>query len=409
LGYLFEIYHLFELNNPIFTFDFRNLAGIDLINYQIINCFIYEKLFLLILKNDSSENFIIKAFSPSFYTGKIFKNLNLERGGKSDFIEGRIWCNQNYSLLNDYVLFTKEINSRKLSKILYSNNLINFSKNKSSFPMIDNLAGSSEKSNSVDKNNMKILKKFKDKIKFYKNDKNLSKNTNVVIFYILTENSLNWFEFKSSVLNYSNSNKFKNNANSNLNFNSNNISTIKNTPSSNQDFLFNQLTTIKDTNIYNYTFLRKFELLNYCLRDKLFENIEEILDKINNKDKYRGFILKLLWSYIWKNEYNSKIKDIVERYILEDHLSETNYLASSEYFRFLIGKFIEFLIFNLVEKSKINLENFFLLVYLYNILSELNSNKSKIDVTRLKEMINSFKENKKVIKFLNYFLDVRFF
>jgi len=359
---IFEIYFPFELNKPIFLVDFKYFGNrLDLLRDQVINAYLYEKLLLVVVRTEDVSKYYENIFSdslgksePSIKIGSnkqtsspecsykiLVVNLLVTNICYSIFpnelnIQDKIWCNKKFNLLDSPILEEIELPYDKILKFSYSESMIKFSKELEKSTNLEDFSSKNPESEMM-------LRKYKDKIKFFSNIKTTSKveknDKDRGILYILTENTLNCFNFRLDLFKYDRRLKY-----------------------------FKHQINIK--NLMNYDFVRRLELYNFCLGERIFESIEEIVKEIEKDDFNKSLIMKLLWS-------NSKQETGKFYEIIENTCDLKYYNNNLSYSKELVCILIDYFSINLINKFSIDIENFLILSYMHLIKLTGENIKSK--------------------------------
>jgi hypothetical protein len=373
---IFEIYFPFELNKPIFWVDFKYLGNrLDLLRDQVINAYLFEKLLLVVVRTEDVSKCYENILSDSL--GKSEPSLSIKIGSNKQTsnydcsykilvvnllvtnicisispheynIQDKIWCNNTFSLMDSPILEEIQLPYEKILKFSYSESLIKFSKE------LEKSANFEDYSSNNPESEM-MLRKYKDKIKFFSNAKTISKveknNKDKGILYILTENTLNSFNFRLDLFKYDRRLKY-----------------------------FKDQINIK--NLMNYDFVRRLELYNFCLGERIFESVEDIVKEIEKDDFNKSLVMKLLWSNT--KQETGIFYEIIEK-TCNSKYSDNNQSSPQELFCILTDYFS----INLINKFSIDIENFLILSYLHLIKLTGENIKSKA-------ILNYMKRNQKV-------------
>jgi hypothetical protein len=341
-----DIYHVFELNKPIFSINFSAM-GI----FNILNVFLFEKVIIVVC--EESEFLSIKILSTAIKL--------LEQKEKKE--EEMTWCNQNYNLLESNVLYEQVIPLEKiktLRKLTY-NQLLN--ETYSMKTAINN--------NPLDMNIIKKYKLLKDKIKFHKNKTNPNSKFggDRVIAMLLTEHSLYGINFKGGSLNFNNIQTQVENSQQQ----------IINYKSYNWECYVNKLSHLD----ISYKSLRKVELLNYALNGKILEHIDDAVEMLSKTNFNQFVILRLLWTMKYREGINTFINKLIEEHNLNIENDKENLFK-------ILSEYLEMNI--LQNKIYINFE--FLIswmrIKMHNDLEMLNK---FLNDQKLCEMIKNLKIN----------------
>ena len=94
----FEIYNLLDLNKPTLQIDLNNNKYLLDEKSEIIACYLYKKLLLILIKKDKK------------YFINVINYFLLTQNNKENLISNKIWCNIDYNLLDDLIIINEDIN-----------------------------------------------------------------------------------------------------------------------------------------------------------------------------------------------------------------------------------------------------------------------------------------------------------
>ena len=94
----FEIYNLLDLNKPTLQIDLNNNKYLLDEKSEIIACYLYKKLLLIIIKKDKK------------YCINVINYFLITQNNKENLFSNKIWCNIDYNLLDDLIIINEDIN-----------------------------------------------------------------------------------------------------------------------------------------------------------------------------------------------------------------------------------------------------------------------------------------------------------
>ena len=95
---IFEIYNLLDLYKPTLQIDLNNKKYLLDEKSEIIACYLYKKLLLIIIKKDKK------------YCINVINYFLITQNNKEYLISNKIWCNIDYNLLDDLIIINEDIN-----------------------------------------------------------------------------------------------------------------------------------------------------------------------------------------------------------------------------------------------------------------------------------------------------------